>query len=498
MPISQDLSVEQLRNLLDDTQAALAAAFARIEGFRLREKSLMAELSTLRQQVHGGSSDVDPSAGLHLPEGSTDPGAQTPLHMVAEASVEWTSPSLSPVYVTNCEASYPVHIMSAGRKVPASLVVTREFVDFVEVRARVKQEEFIGISTHKVTKMEPVPSPNPPSSSSLLACCFAPPKTRADEAGDRTGGGFSGTPDPLGRSSSPHNGGAGFRNDGGGFRNDPFQGSSQASGLQRNSINNSRNNLDSSRSDSRSDLNSPDLLQQGHASSSGTWQILWKRGEVPQRLVFEASNVTREKIHEHTSRWLGEDGRGAELSVPRHLTAGQHTLNMIGEPSQLMQRGHASALASGLPPLLRFKSWALSYSTARHGISLQTMYRRVVPHCETLLLVKDNGGHIFGCFSPDSWRISPRFYGTGETFVFQLEPYKVMYPWRSLSHEKNDFFLYGTPDCAAVGALGHFAMWLDSELLRGSSGVCGTFGSPCLSHKEDFAIALVEMWQTVP
>lgn len=117
MPISQDLSVEQLRNLLDDTQAALAAAFARIEGFRLREKSLMAELSTLRQQVHGGSSDGGPSAGLHLPEGSTDPAAQTPLHMVEEASVEWTSPSLSPVYVTNCEASYPVHIMSAGRKV---------------------------------------------------------------------------------------------------------------------------------------------------------------------------------------------------------------------------------------------------------------------------------------------------------------------------------------------------------------------------------------------
>lgn len=38
-------------------------------------------------------------------------------------------------------------------QVPASLVVTREFVDFVEVRARVKQEEFIGISTHKVTKV---------------------------------------------------------------------------------------------------------------------------------------------------------------------------------------------------------------------------------------------------------------------------------------------------------------------------------------------------------
>lgn len=38
-------------------------------------------------------------------------------------------------------------------QVPGSLVMTREFVDFVEVRAHVKQEEFIGISTHKVSKV---------------------------------------------------------------------------------------------------------------------------------------------------------------------------------------------------------------------------------------------------------------------------------------------------------------------------------------------------------
>lgn len=122
MPISQDLSIEQLRNLLDDTQAALAAAFARIEGFRLREKSLMAELSTLRQHVHGGSSDGGPGPGLSLPERESA-GHAPLLHMVEEAEVVWTSPSLSPVYVTNCEASYPVHIMSGGRKVREGLAM---------------------------------------------------------------------------------------------------------------------------------------------------------------------------------------------------------------------------------------------------------------------------------------------------------------------------------------------------------------------------------------
>ena len=30
-------------------------------------------------------------------------------------------------------------------------------------------------------------------------------------------------------------------------------------------------------------------------------------------------------------------------------------------------------------------------------------------------------GYIFGCYSPDSWHVAPRFYGSGETFLFQLE-----------------------------------------------------------------------------
>lgn len=28
---------------------------------------------------------------------------------------------------------------------------------------------------------------------------------------------------------------------------------------------------------------------------------------------------------------------------------------------------------------------------------------------------------MFGAYTTESWRIAPRFYGTGETFVFQLE-----------------------------------------------------------------------------
>ena len=38
----------------------------------------------------------------------------------------------------------------------------------------------------------------------------------------------------------------------------------------------------------------------------------------------------------------------------------------------------------------------------------------------SLLLVKDCGGAVFGAYVVDAWRFSPRFYGSGETFVFQV------------------------------------------------------------------------------
>jgi hypothetical protein len=39
----------------------------------------------------------------------------------------------------------------------------------------------------------------------------------------------------------------------------------------------------------------------------------------------------------------------------------------------------------------------------------------------TITVVKDTSGYVFGCYTPEPWRVAPRFYGSGETFVFQLE-----------------------------------------------------------------------------
>jgi hypothetical protein len=140
-------------------------------------------------------------------------------------------------------------------------------------------------------------------------------------------------------------------------------------------------------------------------------------------------------------------------------------------------------------PLL-FISCPLLPGSKRDGISLRTLYRRAAGRAPTLLVVSDTSGASFGAFTNEAWKVGPRFRGTGECFVFRLAPEPRIFRWSKL----NSFFMLGQPDSIAVGAGGHFALWLDEELHRGTSGDCDTFRSKCLSSAADFEIGYVELW----
>ncbi len=80
-----------------------------------------------------------------------------------------------------------------------------------------------------------------------------------------------------------------------------------------------------------------------------------------------------------------------ELVAPQFLRNAEFMPRM-SEPSTLMTPAHVQLLAGSLPGRYRLKDWALLYSTYRHGISLQTLFRRASGHAPSLLVVKDAGG----------------------------------------------------------------------------------------------------------
>ncbi|EFJ41453.1 hypothetical protein VOLCADRAFT_107660 [Volvox carteri f. nagariensis] len=263
----------------------------------------------------------------------------------------------------------------------------------------------------------------------------------------------------------------------------------------------------------------------------------WDRGELhPEAYVAAAAAANNNNNNnsgatgrQQGSSFSGGGAAAAAGSPPRvgvAMTPGGGGGGFFLEPSlsersSVMSQEDLRALAGAVPPRLASGRWQLLYSSARDGISLRTLYRNAAGRAPTLLLVREVGacGHVFGAFAAEAWKPGPRFYGTGETFVFTLQPRRVKFPWQRPRHGTGvsgggaavasasaasvggggggglDYFQFSTPEGLGVGGCGSFALWLDNELLQGASYACDTFGSPQLSAREEFHVSVVELWQ---
>lgn len=259
------------------------------------------------------------------------------------------------------------------------------------------------------------------------------------------------------------------------------------------------------------------------------WSLEARQGgdahERAARDAEEASNAIREEMRRASLSPRGDDGNRGEKSPtsntkPTALPLGPHAAR-LSDPSAIFSEDVARRLQSALPARLRLRDWKMAYSSKRDGISLRSLYRAAAREAsakngssaESLLFVRDSRGNAFGAFATEPWRVHQRYYGTGESFVFTVE-HESWSPASATSEkdaddakqknrgvfafrwsQRNDYFMFGRADCAAVGGGNGFALWLDEELLRGNSAPSETFDNPCLSGGvKDFEIVYVELW----
>lgn len=172
----------------------------------------------------------------------------------------------------------------------------------------------------------------------------------------------------------------------------------------------------------------------------------------------------------------------------------QLQLPELSEASLLLTESLRSFLDSELPTLVQGQSWVLLYSTWRHGISLLTLYRRST-FCPgpCLLVARDAQGTVLGGLleAPLQPSNKKKYQGTNDTFVFTNVSGK---PVLFRPTGANRYFVLCTRDSLAIGGGGHFALYLDEDMLNGSSATSETFGNPCLAHTEDFIVTDIELW----
>ncbi|CAN8070406.1 unnamed protein product [Agarophyton chilense] len=192
----------------------------------------------------------------------------------------------------------------------------------------------------------------------------------------------------------------------------------------------------------------------------------------------------------------------------KHRDAISKISQRLSHPSHALTPEHfADIISLGVPARFQESSLELVYSTNLHGISLHTLYHRSEKQSPTIIAIRDMQGKMFGCYASHPWKATAtRYYGSGECFVFGAEDEKAMtvFKWS----RQNSYFQFTSNTFLAMGggAGSHFAIWLDEDLLMGTTASCATFDSPPLTNASEveekssteFKIVALEVWAFVP
>ncbi|KAI5063102.1 hypothetical protein GOP47_0021649 [Adiantum capillus-veneris] len=256
--------------------------------------------------------------------------------------------------------------------------------------------------------------------------------------------------------------------------------------LLSSSDNSSRRGSDSAEeSDTEQDGSAGSLGHNKANDDAGNNKIMGFGSEGSERRVhpLEVSEVVSNSFK---SRLQAASHQAATSASPR--------LPPMSEDSLLLSESFRALLYSAMPIIVKDRHWILLYSTAKHGISLRTLYRKSAALPDPfLLVVGDVRGATFGGLltTPLKPTTKRKYLGTNEMFVFTNANGN---PRIFKATGANRYYLLCMNDAISLGGGGHFAVHLDEDLLNGSSGACDTYGNECLATSVDFTISHVELW----
>ena len=173
------------------------------------------------------------------------------------------------------------------------------------------------------------------------------------------------------------------------------------------------------------------------------------------------------------------------------LFFGQMKAKVLSIRSEILTEKMYIAIRRELPKIIQLRNWKLVYSPIEHGCSLRTMYRNACDYGVTLLVVKDSQGTVFGGFVSEPWRVTKRYYGTGESFLFTFKGGSLRAYRPSLL---NEYYIISDLQSIMFGAGVRSGLYVAGDLVRGSSGYCDTYGNGELGMTEDFKIVDLELW----
>jgi hypothetical protein len=117
----------------------------------------------------------------------------------------------------------------------------------------------------------------------------------------------------------------------------------------------------------------------------------------------------------------------------------------------------------------------------------------------TVVVIQDEFGYVFGAYTTESWKLSYRFYGNGaeRLFTFKDTDYPKTYHWDgdwqgpgSGQHQFSDDKSIGI----AGDNNGNFGLFLANDFDHGSSKASSMYNNEQLSKNMMFEVKKMEVW----
>ncbi|CAD6268368.1 unnamed protein product [Miscanthus lutarioriparius] len=146
------------------------------------------------------------------------------------------------------------------------------------------------------------------------------------------------------------------------------------------------------------------------------------------------------------------------------------------------------------------QEWKLLYHSSLHGQSFNTFLGKVTNgDAQTVLIVKDPEGSIYGGYASQPWERHSDFYGDMKTFLFKLYPQASIFcptgANKNLQWCAINFSSENIPNGIGFGGQPHhFGLFLSANFDQGHSFTCSTFTSPPLSKTNRFRPEVIECW----
>lgn len=216
-------------------------------------------------------------------------------------------------------------------------------------------------------------------------------------------------------------------------------------------------------------------------------------------------------LEQHGEAWLVRTPaalrtlRGALAAPPATpWTPPQLDWRGVNARAPLMEPAWAWLLAPLLPPACQ-RSWRLLFSSEAHGASFSTLIGRCTGRGAVVVLVRDKGGALAAGFSDAPLVKRAAFFGGYSCLLAALLP-------RARVHKpsgNNDHYVWCADGFESVpnglgfgGQVGHFGLFMSSELEGGHSRYSATYANkPVLGSGDSagsFELDALEIWGADP